>query len=310
MTLADDIARIQASMKPISKKRPRFRGMIYGESGVGKTTVAAEILQKIIPEGTGILYVDTSEGWVSLNNVPGLGEGVMYVPFTTIEDLEIMIQAIAAKHDVFAYIGGVIFDEASSMAEMDVDRLHEKRQLSDSSILVPEWPDYHAGLKRFRSMMAKLFDIPDLHVMLLAHVNVKKGSKGEIIRTFPKFPEKTAAKIKEPLQLVGYMTSGNKPSLEEGAPIYERLIQVYPTGKLDAKTRIPIPQVRVTAEELPQIIVDWINSGGPEITPASVQEEQTPLLDPDDKPDAIDPVTVADEMFALADSDIFEPITD
>lgn len=306
MTLAQDLARITASMQPITQKQPRFRGMIYGESGVGKTTVAVEILQRIVRPGTGILYIDTSEGWVSLNNRPGLSEGVMYVPFTSIEDIETIVDAIARREGVFAYIGGIVLDEASSMAEIDLDRLHERRQVEDPSILTPEWPDYHAGLKRFRSMMAKLFAIPDLHVMLLAHVNSKKGKQGEILRTFPKFPEKTAAKIKEPLQIVGYMTSGNKPSQGDQPPTYERLIQVYPTNKLDAKTRIPINQVRVSAEELPAIIQDWVNAGGHEIAlDATPREEQPELLDPDEKPEDKIQLDAVEEI----EFD-FEPITD
>lgn len=284
-SFASAVARLAAQMAPVTTKQPRFRGMLYSNSGVGKSVLSAQIMQALVPDGMGILYIDTAEGWVSLRNHEGLSDRVMYVKFTTIEDIRVIASAIKNKIGTFAYIGGIILDEGSSMSQIDTDRLFEVRRLTAQNSgkgidsLTPEWADYNAALARFRAMLAELFDIDGLHVIINAHVSDKKDSKGNVVHQFPSFAPSIAKKVKEPLHLVGYLSATNRPntSVQNGAPIYERVVQVHPTIQFDAKTRLPIHNVKVRADELPALIRDWIGSGGVEVTPDStpVEDEAT-----------------------------------
>lgn len=282
-SLNDALARLAGQMKSVTEITPRFRGMLYGRSGSGKTVLAAKILKTICPPKTGILYIDTSEGFVSLKNHEdeGLTKNVKRVPFTTIEDIRIIGQAIKHKQGMFAYVSGVVLDEGSSMAGIDTDRLYEARKASDPRVdsLTPEWPDYHAALQRFRVMSAELHDIEGLHVITVAHVSEKKDTRGNIIHMFPSFSPKIAEKVKEPLHLVGYCSAVHTPDAESEVK-YHREVQVNPTNFIDAKTRLPIPQLRVLQDDLPGLVKAWLDAGG-----VPVEADDTPREDPDESKD-------------------------
>lgn len=313
------LARLTASMAPVTTKQPRFRGLLYSNSGVGKTVLAAQIMRALVPEGLGIIYVDTSEGWISLRNHEGLSDGIMAIPFTTIEDIRVIGQAIKQKQGVFAYIGGIILDEASSMSQIDTDRLYETRKAVAANSnrpvesLTPEWADYNAALARFRAMLSELFDIEGLHVMLNAHVSEKKDSRGNITSLFPSFSPSIAKKVKEPLHLVGHMTAVSRvnPANPEGPPIYERVVQVHPTTMYDAKTRLPINATKVPAAYLPGLIADWINAGGVEVTHDSTPREDTPEENPLEGMTSEEALTTVDEAANAEPEAVsldFEPI--
>ncbi len=290
MTFASDLERLTGMMTPVSSKAASFRGMLYGPSGAGKSTLAAMVMRTICPPDRGILYIDTSEGYVSIRNIPGLADNIQCIPFTTIEDIRIMGRAIREGAGVFAYVSGLVLDEASSMAQLDLDRVFESRKAKDPQKAgsVPEWEDYNAALVRFRTMLAELTSIPGLNVLLIAHVKEKKDSKGTVTQGYPAFSPTTAAKIKEPLHLVGYVTAGVGPVKTDGTPQYTRQVQVHPTLRVDAKTRVPIATTTVPAESLPVILKEWLATGGQEIvmdsTPRQdvVETEDLSDLDPEE----------------------------
>lgn len=323
-TFEQSVARLQGMMTDISTKQARFRGCLYGNSGSGKTVLAQRIMQTIVPEGKGILYVDTSEGWVSIRNHPELMRRTQAIPFTTIEDIRVIASAIKNKVGIYQYIGGVILDEGSSMAQIDTDRVFEARKISSIGSrnpvesLVPEWPDYNAALQRFRQMNAELFDIDGLHVIIVAHVSDKKDKQGNIVNMFPSFSPKIAAKVKEPLHLVAYCTSEFKPDPSSDGVKYEREIQVHPTKMIDAKTRLPIKSLTINSDLLAGIVQDWLASGGIE-----VEHDDTPIDDPEPDPligvDPAEAMSIVDEategglvegpeIVADEGGDIFEPI--
>lgn len=278
------LARLQGLMTTVDQKQPRFRGCLYGPSGSGKTVLAQKIMKAIVPANRGILYVDTSEGWVSLKNheAEGLTTNTQYIPFTTIEDIRIIGSAIKNKIGIYKYISGVILDEGSSMATIDTDRLFEARRMAHPDkvdSLVPEWPDYNAALQRFRQMNAELFDIEGLHVIILAHVADKKDNRGNIINMYPAFSPKIAAKVKEPLHLVGHCTAVYEPT-GEGAVAYHREVQVHPTNLIDAKCRLDINQLRVMSDSLPSLVKAWLEKGGTE-----VKHDDIPRPDPQPEKD-------------------------
>ena len=197
---------------------------------------------------------------MSLQNHPDIIDRVQTIPFTDFEDLRAIAQMIGAGKGVFGNVGGVVLDEASSMVQLDVDRNWEADSKPKGEP-TPVWPDYFKTLASFRQIIAEFSDSHALHVISLAHESDKKNRKGDVIMTFPSFPPSVAKKVKEPMHLVGHMTAKTSIDATTGGPKYEREIQVHPTLKIDAKTRIQSDYVKFNAEWFPDFIAAWLDRG-------------------------------------------------
>lgn len=281
--LTNALARIAASASLASGKQKTFRGCLYGPSGSGKSTIAAMIMRTLVnkDEGT-ILYIDTSEGWVSWGNHPGLSDGITIIPFTTIEDLEAIADGIKQKIAPFDKVKGVILDEGSKMTEQDVIRVLEGRRAGvygdgkfKTTSIVTEGVDFQIALERYRKMSYKLYDNRDIHVIVVAHQQDKKDKQGNIISVFPSFSPKIAQAVKEPLHLSAHIVGTVTSDLSNpGMPKYSRIAQVHPSIMVDAKCRMDIRETSVDAETLPQRVKAWLDKGGEQVVAADKYREE------------------------------------
>lgn len=251
----------------------RLRAMLYGPIGSGKTTLAAGIAQKINRRGKHTLFIDTSEGWESLKKFPSLAATVRQIPFTTIDDLKLIAQAIRENRPgLFEDIGTVIVDEASTIGQYTIDSLWSRRyqevmtsgtqRQKDALEPNPQWPDYHAALIQVRNAFLAFYRIPDLHVIHLAHVGEVRNEKGMVIGYRPAFPEKMANALDKDMHLVGYVSAKEQEIPGTNTVQYTRMVQVLPTPAIVAKSRIKgLDQVRYEHAEVVSIIEDWMNTG-------------------------------------------------
>lgn len=251
---------------PADETTARFKGMFYGPSGAGKTVLAMAVMAALLPEDKKVIYVDTSEGYLVLkNNHPKLFEKIKFVlPFQSLEHLQTLALAIKGGHPDFADIGGIVFDEHTKMAKLDLLRTQEAR---DANALVPEWPDYNVALQRMVRTLDFLFSVPFLHVILVGHEKDKKNRKGEIIKTYPSYNPEIAKDVKESLHLVGFCTAKIERSMKNPSQMeYKRVCQVMPTTLIDAKTRVDkFSSYEVSQEEVVIRVEDWISRGGIQI---------------------------------------------
>lgn len=277
-SMAEALARLDATRQSVATIKGRLRACLYGPSDGGKTKLAAELLDQIVPADKIILYVDTSDGVVSLQNHPHLLRRTEVIPFTTVDDLNVIAAACLYRAGFYANVGGIVLDEGSSMVQQDIDNKWSDRGSSD---LTPAWPDYHAGLAAFRSMLANFFLVPGLHVVVTAHEKDKKNKAGDVISVYPSFPAEIAKKVKEPMQLVARLTAEYVPVLgnPDAEPNYSRVAQVHSTPAVDAKSRIGGLPVKVSDTGLIQVVKDWADKGGVEV------EELPEQPDPEPKPD-------------------------
>lgn len=282
-TMAEALARLTGTMSKVTDSHPRARLLLYGDSGGGKTVLAAGIAKSIIKPNEKIVFIDTSEGYESLKKHGDLADGIWQLPYTTIDDLEVIATAIQYKQPPFENVGCIILDEASSITGADTDKNFEARR-SQTDSATPEWPDYNATLFRFRSVALKLYETKGLHVILLAHVSTTKDRRGNILRYFPSFAPSIAKKVKENLHLVGHMSAQQVMNPGSDEVVYTRTVQVNPTALYDAKNRIVGMDnvIKYSDMELVRIIKNWLASGGAEkpeefaMTPSDLPEDELP----------------------------------
>lgn len=271
MTNAAEFNELVNSFQDAETKVSTFRGVLYGSKGVGKTTLGMQILQRLVPPDKMILDIDTSEGHVSLRNVPGLLDRVKIQEFKTYESVRLLAQYIRGKVPPFDKVGGVMLDELSKMAEQDAVRVYEARQAGEYGSkeremareqATTEGRDHQIALNRFRKMYYDLFDNRDIHVIATAHMAEKKDKQGVIIGIAPDFSPKIGGQVGQLTHLVAYLTAKNEPNPANlKAANYTRDAQVHPTIRVDAKTRLDIKTTSVKADTLPEIIAKWAEHG-------------------------------------------------
>ena len=98
-------------MTDLNTARACLNLLLYGDSGVGKTVASVQIAQHLTPKEKNILYIDSGEGWVSLQNHPKLLSRVHRMTLSKSGQLEDIANAIQKKMGFFGTVGAVIVDE-------------------------------------------------------------------------------------------------------------------------------------------------------------------------------------------------------
>jgi hypothetical protein len=246
------------SMQDMEVTSPNFKGMLYGESGVGKTVMAIQIAQAITPVGKTIIYVDSVEGWVSLLNHKGLTDRVIRMGYLGLSQIAAIVQAFDEQLEPFDKAGCIVLDEASTIARADLDNVVKARAKTTpgKDADVPVLPDMNVNTQRMRMAMMSLLQ-KDIHVIMCAHIREDTDQRTGKVYTRPDFMPKVSKSLREMLHLVGHVTSAEDTN-EDGEPIYKRIVQVYPTTSIVAKTRISGMGVHVTVEELIPATLEWL----------------------------------------------------
>lgn len=279
------LARLEASMESLSESVPSFKAMLYGVSGVGKTVHAMMIAQEITPPDKWILYIDTAEGWVSLNNheeemhLKRRSERMRYI---NLNQLEALCRAVRQEAGKFAFLGSIVFDEASSAADSALDEVLKFRAAADrgKDPDTPTQPDYNTTTNRVRKAYMDLLTLPGVHVILVSHTRKDKDNRNvEVVS--PSFLPKLGQRLKQPLHLVANL-SGNE--LEEEK--YVRIFQVHPTRRIDAKTRVGGLKPQVEYDELIDKVKGWLVG--------TVPEQKQLVLVPDVDPEQPVPQSAVD----------------
>lgn len=176
-------------------------GLIYGDVGTGKTTKAMAIMQGILPQGKKIVYVDSAAGWTTLMNYPWMmrdekGElNVLRMNYFNIETLQALAHSIKEGKGRYGEIGGIIFDEYTSMHDLDLNWIVQKR--SDQAEkrgefkdrFTPALPDYNAARIRSNETI-QAFMATGIHQIFIGHSKVTKK-----FETMPDMPEKAGKSL-------------------------------------------------------------------------------------------------------------------
>ncbi len=216
-------------------------GIIYGDSGGGKTIEAITLAKAITAVyGGDILMIDAVNAWRSLKNHPELQGGIIRVPYEGKSQLDTLAEAMQYKESIpkLANVKVIILDEASSMTDKDGDVVLETRARADSNkdpdVLTQ--PDMGATTERMRRTFIKLLKL-DLSIIMVAHQRQDEDKQVGYKVTRPRFMPKFSGTVREGLDFVVHMSADE--SHREGDKIYyARRIQTAPTKTVVAKTRV------------------------------------------------------------------------
>lgn len=279
-TLKQIMSRIQDMENEVISKT--LFALLYGSYGTGKTTLIAGIAQSLMKIfGGRTLYLDSAEGFASLDNLPKLKKGVDRIQVKDPKDL--MTIASALKSGKLKGYSVLLLDEVDSWFEII---LHNYVRESTGTLPTEDLPEiegkmYAAPTAAMLNIINTFKSVDGLHILMVAH-DQQRGKEPRIV-TSPSLPPKLMKGINEKVHIVGLVEAAIS---KDG---YVRTVQVNPSKQVVAKTRIGGLPVKIDFKDLPRIISDWVGSDrmeddlvNPEPDPDPVEEEDIDIEEPDD----------------------------
>jgi hypothetical protein len=231
-----------------------FIGMIFGKPGVGKTSVAMGLAQKLRGDGD-ILYLDSSDGWITLKGKDWATRNVKYLSVTDTRELPPIANAVANRHPAFKNVRVVILDEYTSMVEDAMERyLREEHNVAPDQPL-PELvgKDWSAIDLLTTAIINQFHKIPNLHIILVGHG--KKQVKKEVEYWEPNLTPKIQSKVLGKMHLCGFVNARFSGSGE-----HIREIQCQPSALVVAKSRISGMPTKMALPAFVDTVVEWVHS--------------------------------------------------
>lgn len=229
---------------------------LYGKPGTGKTVLATG-LASYIAAGKKVLYIDTREGWVSLQNHPSMMNNVTRIQMKTFEDFGLIVQAIARGQ--LKDIGAVILDEGTTAADMLLSEQQHIMLGKPAEEIITEKPDWTIYRTIGDSLVQVITAFQQLHVhfILIAHEKTKEDPISGAQVAKPGYSDTINDKVSRLLHVNARLTT-QIASVGPQGTIYDRIIQSHPSVRVDAKSRIGNLPVTTTPKDFTQVIHDWI----------------------------------------------------
>lgn len=259
-----------------------FIGLFYGSHGVGKTSTAQALAQKLRGDGR-ILFLDSADGWVSLDNIPALKRNTTLLQVSDPRELMSIANALRTRSKGFEDFTVVVLDEVSSWF---TDVLHSYvREVTntpdDQDLPEIDGSMYAAPQAAFLNLIKVFHKATGLHVVMVAHEQDRaiKGEKGASKIT-PSLSPKLMAGLAQISHIVARFEARKDPKAKDG---YRREAQVLPTRYVEAKTRIGGMEIKEDAVVLVKKVAAWINDSKLMAEDLAAPEVQVVAEEPDDE---------------------------
>lgn len=265
-----------------------FKGIIYGDPGVGKTVLGAAIGKKVL------LVAGDPDGWQSLINHPelGLGTRIKVMEYQGLKQLEYLADAIVDGAKPFDEFDTINIDTLSHVSGVDLDlvtrvNIDKKGYKGGEKTLENMKFDYtqdmfgvyNQNALRVKAAIHKLF-AANVNIVATAHTYQRKIRATNTERTEPLFPPAVLAAINANVSMMGYMEANEAGLDSDGTVKYHRKIQYHPTKTILAKTRIGGLPITQDDPNLVPIVEQWLARGAQLLSHEEAEEiREEPGLD-------------------------------
>lgn len=252
------LAALEESFILADDKRLTFKGLIYGPSGVGKTVEAMEIAQIVTPPDKQIVFIDTSDGWVSLMNHPGLGRRTRPMAYQGLSQFKVLVDALEEGAGSFGSVGTIVFDEISTTGKRDLSKVIKATGLGEYE--AAEFKHYNIATRRMEDILTEIFRLRESHnLIFVSHMKERENKRTGIKVREPSVMPAFGETLKEGLHVVAFMQADIKHSEKDtGTAKYVWTMQVHPSKMTVAKTRIGGLDIVVTPKQFNDRLKTWI----------------------------------------------------
>ena len=281
--------------------RSKLLLMLYGPWGSGKSVLTAALAQELKGDGL-ILWIDSSEGFVTLQNPEwqGLLKDVIRVPYREAIDVMILANAIKTKKKAkvngrmvdFSQVSVVVVDEDTTIYN-DVLGIAQRERLGlepDEAITQnPDRRDYNVAANVTKRNFEALYNLDDVHILLTGHERTRKLGTDEDSPMRSEVDYGPAAKkgIARRLHVIGFVNRKEKRDVKSKQTIETFDIQCQPSLLVEAKSRISSLETHNTFDEFIDRVVNWSGAtqqddllsseSDPDPDPEEQDEDETPV---------------------------------
>lgn len=258
-----------------------YVGLHYGGKGTTKTVTTMGLAQKLRGDGK-ILFVDSSDGWVSLDNFKPLKRNTQYVRVDDPAELMVLAKALLNGSKGFEDITVVVLDEISSWYNDALNAYIREVNGVDEDQPLPkaEWNDYGPPQAAIFNAIKAFHKVPDLHLIMVAHEQ-SRAIKGD--KNAERIEPALGSKLSQNIGQIAHVVARFESRLV--AREYVREVQVQPTRYVDAKTRIGGLETKLLTKNFVREVADWINDAPRMVTELAAPEPQVAEEEPDEEDD-------------------------
>lgn len=246
------LAHLEASMKEMDEIPGGLQAIIYGESGIGKTVAAMRMAVYLTPPEKTIVYIDSAQGYKVRRNHPDiLARKMQRISYTTLTDLMGLCGIIEKQAEPLENVGAVIFDESTSMAADDLQVVVKNRaKFKTGDLEAVATPDYGVAQNRFMGLINRYSRLDGIHCIHIGHVRSDTLPSG-LPQFSPSYTPKLGAVLRQPMDLVTYMTMNEKN---------ERMFRNWPAKGIIAKSRVKGLEPNSDFKTLLRRTMDWLET--------------------------------------------------
>ena len=209
-----------------------FNMLIYGNGGVGKTTLAVSMYE--IQEACPVLLLDMEGGRSILKKIDPPKSKVTYTPITEWDQLKLAYRGLNSDGNPFKT---VILDTITETQKICVTKILEE---STKDKETPELQDYLKRSSRMLELIRRFRDLP-INTIFIAHA-FKPGTEENIQYStiMPFLAEKLSIDIVNNMDIVLYMTSRMQDGQREVGILSDPTPAYYAKNRLNSLEAVEV----------------------------------------------------------------------
>lgn len=180
---------------------PHINVLIYGRSGVGKTTLAGSA--DAVPEMRKVLFVDVEAGTLALRKTDYNVDVIRITAWEQIDELYATL--LAGSHEY----NTIIFDSLTELQELNMlyvmAKMKEDPENLERDADIPGWTEWNKSGKHVKQLIRLFRNLP-MNVIFTALMKEDKDGKTGIVMKLPDLPGKLAHRVAALFDIVLYYT--------------------------------------------------------------------------------------------------------